>query len=182
VSASNWTLLEIGGLTLGLREIVIGLIVLVALYMALVVWRMRGLQDSADGHVDKPEPVIDLLVDDLPEPDEPLPERLREPLQAVPPVTSSVDVARLTGLEQDALLLRDEVDALRAELAALRADIQRELAVLRAAQTISPVYGDAMQLAISGYDADRIAERCGIARAEAELVVALARSREEDAK
>jgi hypothetical protein len=33
-----------------------------------------------------------------------------------------------------------------------------------------------MQMAISGYDPAMIAERCGIARAEAELVVALAKS------
>ena len=41
---------------------------------------------------------------------------------------------------------------------------------------MSPIYGDAMQLAVAGYDPALIAERCGIARAEAELVVALAKS------
>jgi hypothetical protein len=35
-----------------------------------------------------------------------------------------------------------------------------------------------MQLAVSGYDPAAIAERCGIARAEADLVVALAKSQE----
>ena len=50
------------------------------------------------------------------------------------------------------------------------------MAHLRATQTVSPIYGDAMQMAAAGYDAAMIAERCGIARAEAELVVALARS------
>lgn len=181
MAASSWALFEVAGLTLGLREIVIGLIVLVAIYMALVVWRMHALQRPAGTSDDKPEPMIDLLVDDLPE--APLPVPRREPL--VPPsqpAAPAPDSGRLHAIEQDAFLLREEVDALRAELAALRADIQRELAVLRAAQTVSPVYGDAMQLAISGYDADRIAERCGIARAEAELVAALARSRDEDGK
>lgn len=72
--------------------------------------------------------------------------------------------------------MRDEVDAIRGELAALREDMQHELAHLRAAQSMSPIYGDAMQLAVAGYDPALIAERCGIARAEAELVVALAKS------
>jgi len=33
-----------------------------------------------------------------------------------------------------------------------------------------------MQMALAGYSAEMIAERCGIARAEAELVVALTQS------
>ena len=53
-----------------------------------------------------------------------------------------------------------------------------DLAHMRAGQTVSPIYGDAMQMAVSGYDPAAIAERCGIARAEAELVVALAKSQE----
>jgi hypothetical protein len=54
----------------------------------------------------------------------------------------------------------------------------REFAHLQAAQAVSPIYGDAMQMAVAGYDPTVIAERCGIARAEAELVVALAKSQE----
>ena len=38
--------------------------------------------------------------------------------------------------------------------------------------------GRQMQLAMAGYDAAAIAERCGVARAEAELVVALIRNSE----
>ena len=83
-----------------------------------------------------------------------------------------------SGLEQEMAQLREEVDAIRGELAALRSDMHQELASLRASQTVSPIYGDAMQLAVSGYDAAAIAERCGIARAEADLVVALAKSQE----
>lgn len=74
--------------------------------------------------------------------------------------------------------LRDEVDAIRGELAALREDMLQELAHFEASQSASPLYGDAMQMAAAGYDAAIIAERCGIARAEAELVVALAKSQE----
>jgi hypothetical protein len=67
---------------------------------------------------------------------------------------------------------------MRGELAALRTDMQQEMAHLRATQSVSPIYGDAMQLAHAGYDPAAIAERCGIARAEAELVVALTKSQE----
>ena len=80
------------------------------------------------------------------------------------------------GLEQEFAQLREEVDAMRGELAALRADMLQELAHMRATQSVSPIYGDAMQMAASGYEPAMIAERCGIARAEAELVVALAKS------
>ena len=80
------------------------------------------------------------------------------------------------GLEQELAQLRDEVDAIRGELAALRGDLQQEVAHLHSAQSVSPIYGDAMQMASAGYDPVMIADRCGIARAEAELVVALAKS------
>jgi hypothetical protein len=79
-------------------------------------------------------------------------------------------------MDQELLQLREEVDAMRGELAALRQDMQQEIAHLHAGQSVSPIYGDAMQMAIAGYDPVMIADRCGIARAEAELVVALAKS------
>jgi hypothetical protein len=79
-------------------------------------------------------------------------------------------------LESEVFQLRDEVDSLRGELAAMRVDMLQEMAHMRASQSVSPIYGDAMQMAASGYDPAMIAERCGIARAEAELVVALAKS------
>ena len=68
------------------------------------------------------------------------------------------------------------VAARRSELAALRNDMQHDLAQVRVAQNVSPLYGDAMQMAVAGHSAEMIAERCGIARAEAELVVALTQS------
>ena len=159
-------MLEIGGISLGLREGVIGLIALLAVYMAFVLLRMRRLH--------APPPVA-----------------AAEPPQAAPMRTTAVapdeeawsapglgeEVLR-SGLEQEVAMLRDEVDALRGELAALRDDLQHELGQMRAAQTVSPIYGDAMQMAAAGYDPAAIAERCGIARAEAELVVALTKSQE----
>lgn len=62
--------------------------------------------------------------------------------------------------------LRQEVDVLR-----------RELEELKAARRVSPQYADAMALARRGYDAQGIAAECGIAVAEAELVLALSRDR-----
>lgn len=155
-------MLEIGGISLGLREGVIGLIGLLAVYMGFVLLRMRRLHTPSGVRPAAPTPV--------PAAPEAADEAWRSPGLAE-------EVLR-RGLEQEVAMLRDEVDALRGELAALRDDLQHELAHLRAAQTVSPIYGDAMQLAAAGYDPAAIAERCGIARAEAELVVALAKSQE----
>lgn len=162
--------LELGGMTLGLREGVIGLITLVAVYMLFVLLRMRHLRKKS-----------------VPEPEKKV---LAETPAGVPPAVGEIDErwaqasagmagdALRSGLEQEIDQLRDEVDAMRGELAALRGDMLQELAHLRASQTVSPIYGDAMQMAVAGYDPAAIAERCGIARAEAELVVALAKSQE----
>jgi hypothetical protein len=166
--------LEIGGFALGLREGVIALIVLVAIYMIVVIVRLR-----------RPEPVEKKVVvpvietppapPPIPEPEPvPEPEAPSEWERAAAAVPEEERLYR--SLENEVFQLRDEVDAVRGELAALRSDMQHELAHMRASQTVSPVYGDAMQMAAAGYDPAMIAERCGIARAEAELVVALAKS------
>jgi hypothetical protein len=167
--------LELGGMTLGLREGVIGLIVLVALYMLFVLLRMLLLRRRS---AETPGLVAPVLSDREPAAAEPEPELEPGGNKAAPEVAAP-DLAEhvLRGaLEQEVSQLRDEVDAIRGELAALRGDMLHELAHLRASQTVSPIYGDAMQMAVSGYDPAAIAERCGIARAEAELVVALAKS------
>lgn len=172
--------LELAGVTLGMREAVIVLIVLVAIYMLFVVLRMRHLRRR---------PMLPAQAAPVPAVDEPAGQNDDSGLAAfrgeaaaesdtdlpeAPPHLAE-EVLR-SGLEQELAQLRDEVDAVRGELAALRADMHQELASLRASQTVSPIYGDAMQLAVSGYDGAAIAERCGIARAEADLVVALAKS------
>lgn len=165
--------LELGDMTLGLREGVIGLIALVAAYMLFVLVRMFLLRNRP-AVTEKTTPQLEVTGSAL-EPD----------TAPVPPsdawAQASEDLAGealRSGLEQELAQLRDEVDAMRGELAALRADMQQELGHMRASQTVSPIYGDAMQMAVSGYDPAAIAERCGIARAEAELVVALAKSQE----
>ena len=171
---------NLAGLGIGLREGVLLLIAVVAIYMAFVLWRMRRVVPppvvpKASGGA-AVSPASDPLASSvaprgagLPEPEDQAWGRASRGM--------AEDLLR-QGLEQEVAQLRDEVDALRSEVAALRGDLQQELTHLRASQTVSPIYGDAMQLAAAGYDPATIAERCGIARAEADLVVALARSQE----
>jgi hypothetical protein len=88
--------------------------------------------------------------------------------------------AMIDALQRELYQLRCEVDELRAEVLSAREDFRRQSSQSAAStQTGSPLYNDAMQMAIQGHDATTIAHRCGIARAEADLVVALARNRQE---
>lgn len=88
--------------------------------------------------------------------------------------------ALIDALQRDVYQLRDELDELRSDLLAAREDIRRILA--QAAEPVAataPLYKDAMQLATQGHDAATIARHCAIARAEADLIVALARNRQD---
>lgn len=78
-------------------------------------------------------------------------------------------------VEVDVQQLRHESSQLREELTRLR----EELAGLKAARNASPLYNEAMSLALNGVSADGIAGQCGISLAEAELVAALARGEAE---
>lgn len=74
--------------------------------------------------------------------------------------------------------MESEVRQLREQLAESRNEIQRmreEMQRLSAAQKVSPLYNEAMALAVRGVDAAGVAGRCGISIAEAELVVALSK-------
>lgn len=164
-------------MTLGMREAVIVLIALVALYMVFVLLRMRHLRGTAEQKLEKAcveAKPAESFADEAPE--IPLPASAAEPWSSAP--ARLADAALQQGLEQEVAQLREELDSIRGELAALREDMLNELAHLRATQSVSPIYGDAMQMAAAGYEPAMIADRCGIARAEAELVVALAKSQE----
>ncbi len=87
---------------------------------------------------------------------------------------------RVEDAERQIGILRDEVAALRSELAAMRNELWQQVERMKASQHISPIYGDAMQMATAGYDAGAIAERCGITRAEAELIAALGKRPEDE--
>ncbi len=80
-------------------------------------------------------------------------------------------------LRRDVAQLREESDAQRAEIAQLREVLDgqvQQLEAARAAQRVSPIYGEALSLAQRGMAAEVIAERCSISVAEAELVQSLA--------
>jgi hypothetical protein len=87
------------------------------------------------------------------------------------------ELRRLEVLEQDLAQLRREIGGLRAEVQAVREEQRREISKVQVAQTTSPFYNDAVQLATQGREAADISVLCGISRAEAELVVALARNK-----
>jgi len=174
--------LELGGMTLGVREGVIVLITLVVIYIGFVLLRMRRLRTKPAPAASPPTPSaedIPVLSDveaALASTAEPASEA-DEPWERAP-VGLAEGMLR-QGLEEELAQLRDEVDAIRGELAALREDMRQEVAHMHSAQAVSPIYGDAMQMAAAGYDPTMIADRCGIARAEAELVVALAKSQKQ---
>lgn len=158
---------ELGDIVIGWREIVLGLIVAIALYMLVVVLRMQRLRGKAATPPVEPapaaEPPPDVAAEDaVPAWEEPVPQPLF-----------------MQGVEAEVVQLREEVDALRSEVAALRDELHNEIAHMRATQTVSPLYSDAMQMATLGHDAATIAERCGISRAEAELMLALVKNQEQ---
>lgn len=169
--------MDLGGVVLGMREGVIVLISLVAIYMAFVLLRMRRLRNSRGA----PPAVLNTLEHEPAVEPDPLPVFAKEttPQDAWENAPDRPE-EELSGaaLLQEVSQLREELDAVRGELAALREDMLQEMAHMRATQSVSPIYGDAMQMAAAGYEPAMIAERCGIARAEAELVVALAKSQE----
>lgn len=172
---------ELGSMVIGWRDIVLLLVAAVAVYMAVVVVRMRRLKPPDMPQASLAEPLKETTGPaNPPEVSEPLPEphevvvadvAAEEPPQDAP--------AYVQDTETEVVLLREEVDALRAEVAALRDELHHELAHLRATQTVSPLYSDAMQMATLGHDAATIAERCGISRAEAELMLALIKNQEQ---
>ncbi len=164
--------LEIAGGHVGLREAVLLLIVLLAFYIGRVLWRMRHIAappERTAQQASAPAPAAALSA---------MAEETAQPVRVEAPnlVAGVASGPELAHMEREISLLREEVDILRSELAALRNDMQHDLAQVRVAQNVSPLYGDAMQMAVAGHSAEMIAERCGIARAEAELVVALTQS------
>lgn len=134
-----------------------------------------------------PEPRLDAFVDPLmdprPEPGlEPHPSRRAAPatelyldLDLSPPsLAPAPDFAeQLTQktLEAEVRQLRDQLTESRDEIQRMREEMGR----LSAAQKVSPLYNEAMALAVRGVDAAGVAGRCGISIAEAELVVALSK-------
>ncbi|HET6720109.1 MAG TPA: DUF2802 domain-containing protein [Rhodocyclaceae bacterium] len=186
----------------GVRELIIALVVLVVVYMLVVVLRMKSLsaqrrfeeiaaaryesdlvesqsprkkaKRSAEVEVTWSVPPagkdrVDAFYDSTP--------RIEPKNKYAEPPESTVtrfDQEKLTRLERELSSTREELDALRTAFAQTRDSLQAEVERLKAGQRVSPAYGDSLQMAMSGSSAEEIAARCGIARAEAELVLSLA--------
>lgn len=170
---------------IGWREALLAAIALLVLYLLLVVVRLLRLRPAEAQLAPESSHHIDALMDDDDDEESAVTyakpqlqaERSAAPSESAPaPTVRYVEHRHLDPIEHDLADLRSDVQALRRELQQLRSDVQGQVERLRAAQSTSPLYSDAMQLAQLGYDANAIADRCGVAIAEAELVVALAHS------
>jgi hypothetical protein len=191
---------------LGWREILLTLILLIVAYMLWLIWRMRRISRlaarAAAMRVEPQAPVEPSLADPASgntnhtearaEDMSPVYERPRNRAPSAAfaafetPDVSFAQRAFMAGVEREMAQLREEMDALRGAFAALRSDseslrdaFEQEVHKLQMAQNVAPLYNDAMQMALLGHDAVTIAERCGIARAEADLVVALIKRKEQ---
>jgi hypothetical protein len=174
------------------REALIAVVVLLAIYLLVVFLRYSRLQReklrlsvagspavssaiAAYAAVQDSQSDVPAAVSDLPKSAGTTPaEEFDFPWNEPPPSeTGSQGVAVL---ESDVAQLRKEVGGLRAEILLLREELRREPAKPPVTQNVSPLYSDAMQMAMQGNDAANISQYCGISRAEAELVVALVRN------
>jgi len=173
------------------RKALIAVIALLVLYVVIVFWRIRRLkrqkaaisttdslaaQSAVAAYTAVQEPGLSATPE--------APVLLSEPSEAAFPWNEpppEIPGQRLIeSLEREIKQLRKEVGGLRAEVLILREQQQREISQAKAftQSSVSPLYSDAMQLAMQGNDAATISLHCGIARAEAELVVALVRNRD----
>lgn len=185
----DWTTLTEN---LGWREVLIAVIGLLAVYVFFVFLRLiflkpkRRIEPGAgegfdeEGHEDiaaaDEEPPLTYTIKPTINPS---PAGNADGVRPDPATRRFVEHRHLDAVEHDLADLRDELKSLRTEVRLLRTDLQQQVDRLKAAQNTSPLYSDAMQMALLGHDAETIANRCSIAVAEAELVVALANSRVE---
>lgn len=93
------------------------------------------------------------------------------PAAPVPPGGAFAEQLTQKTMESEVRQLRDQLTESREEIQRMREEMGR----LSAAQKVSPLYNEAMALAVRGVDAAGVAGRCGISIAEAELVVALSK-------
>lgn len=168
------------------REALIAIIVLLALYVLVVYFRFRRLkrekadlalpsaaatQSAVAAYAAVQEPVLSAEPEPLAAPSE-----AAFPWNEPPPEVPGQK--KIEALEREINQLRKEVGGLRAEVLLLREERRREVTQSQVTQNVSPLYSDAMQMAMQGHDAASIAQHCGISRAESELVVALVRNRD----
>ena len=175
-------------LNMGWREGLVAIIVLLLLYVVLSVFRLRRLKlQKTRESLAVVTPMAKSAMAAYAAVQEPVlrsePEPLAAPSEAAFPWNEPPEEVpareRIAMLERDMEACRKEIRSMRSELVALREEQQREVARVEAAPQVSPLYNDAMQIALQGHDAASISQLCGISRAEAELVVALVRNRNE---
>ncbi len=162
--------------TLNWRDALILIVALLAVYVLVALLRMRRLRhEKAAVTISAQSAVAAYTAASVPEPG--LAPRAEPDFPWNEPPPEIPGQQAIDRLKRDVAQLRGEVAKLRAELEETREEFRRELSQSRTAHGISPVYSDAMQMAMQGHDAQTISEHCSVARAEAELVVALVRSR-----
>ena len=173
---------------MGVREIVIGAIVLLGFYIAYELIRVALLSREGKRPVMESVPEYQTILGEgttsyaappvlkpesapalAPEEEDADEEPVRNPAADVrDSFDARVEIARLRfqieALENSLAIQKQDLDALRGELDALRN-----------ARAVAPQYGEAVALAQRGLDSNAIAERCGISVSEAELVAALSR-------
>jgi hypothetical protein len=176
------------------REVLIAIIAMLVLYVLVAFLRMRRLKrirykESAQKLSNAKSALLAYAAGQAPESQIQVPPELPPELPPEAPSRVEPEFAwnepppeipgqqMIDSLERNVATLRGEVGTLRAELSLLREAFERELSQARVSQNVSPIYSDAMQMAMQGHDATTISQHCGIARAEAELVVALIRNR-----
>jgi hypothetical protein len=173
------------------REGLIAIVVLLVVYLLVVFLRFSRLKREKDvasmpSSVALNSAIAAYAAVQMPEaepPAEPPAAAAAEPAFDFPwnePPAGAVGQAMLEAIERDLAQLRKEVGGLRAEVLVLREEQRREQETPPVTQGVSPLYSDAMQMAIQGQDAATISHYCGISRAEAELVVALVRNRDNE--
>ncbi|HTJ97425.1 MAG TPA: DUF2802 domain-containing protein [Rhodocyclaceae bacterium] len=180
---------------LGWREAILLWVIILTIYFVVMVLRLLQLPRSGDlrnydlqaPEMKTPPPEFDappgsVLAGVWETPTEPSlmsqPSMLERAIQRVrPPEAPAAPMedfaTQLThkSLENEVRQLREQLTDARNEMGRLR----DEVAQLHAAQKVSPLYNEAMALAVRGVDAAGVAGRCGISIAEAELVVALSK-------
>lgn len=169
----------------GWRSVVVWIVAALAIYILVLLLRMLRLARAEPAATDSPS--FDEIRQAKLQPY--LNEGARAPGPELPFVADQADLAWReapqrfaeqqvqAALEREVNALREEVEGLREAFSALREDMLKDLAALRAQQGVAAFYREAMSLAASGKPAEDIAARCGIARAEADLVIALAQAK-----
>lgn len=161
----------------GVRDGVWALVAVLAIYMAVILFRLAVprkagvvVEDARSPQTVVAEPAVP------PSPAAPPPVEAARP--AVP--QEALNELEIQQLRRDVAQLRTEQDFLRSELVAMRLDMNELQAAKERPQQyvrpVSPQHSEAMLLAGRGIAAAQIADHCGISVAEAELVCALARA------